>query len=98
MLSSRCVVRTLSKNTEKAHGPDPSRCYNPELQKALWEAKAVIFVYTTTDNDWGYCMWECGVATTPGSPDTRIIGFSVRTTSPAYTLVTFMLTFERSLA
>jgi hypothetical protein len=72
---SRGTLRVFQSSDATAVGPKIARELNPELQKALWEAKIVILVYTTTDKDWGYCMWECGVATTPGSPDTRIIVF-----------------------
>jgi len=72
---SRGTLRVFQSSDATATGPKVAKELNPELQKALWEAKAVILVYTTTDKDWSYCMWECGVATTPGSPDTRIIVF-----------------------
>ena len=72
---SRGTLRVFQSSDATAIGPKIARELNTELQKALWDAKAVILVYTTTDNDWGYCTWECGVATTPGSPDTRIIVF-----------------------
>src|SRR5262249_37885881 len=72
---SRGHLRVFQSSDAAAVGPKVARELNRELQKALWEAKAVILVYTTTDKDWDYCMWECGVATTPGSADTRIIVF-----------------------
>ncbi|HEY2294954.1 MAG TPA: hypothetical protein VGM86_29980 [Thermoanaerobaculia bacterium] len=40
-------------------------------------------IYTSPDQDWSYCMWECGVALLPESPDTRIILFRCSGTSPA---------------
>jgi hypothetical protein len=33
----------------------------------------VLLVYTTEDQDWSYCMWECGVAMKPDAPQTRIV-------------------------
>jgi hypothetical protein len=33
----------------------------------------VILIYTSPEEDWSYCMWECGVATHPQSPETKII-------------------------
>ena len=56
-----------------AKTPGVGRTLNAELRQALWGAGAVILVYTSPDEDWGYCMWECGVATLPDSPDTRIV-------------------------
>jgi hypothetical protein len=72
---SRGHLRVFQSSDATAVGPKVARELNRELQKALWEASAVILVYTTTDKDWGYCMYECGVATNEGRPDTRIIVF-----------------------
>ena len=49
-------------------GPRQGKNLNDELKQALWEAKVVLLVYTSNDNDWSYCMWECGVATDPSPP------------------------------
>lgn len=36
----------------------------------------VILVYTFTDEDWSWCMWECGLATHPRQADaTRVVLF-----------------------
>jgi hypothetical protein len=56
-------------------GPRFGAGLNSELTTALWNTDAVILIYTSADQDWSYCMWECGVATHPDSPDTRIIVF-----------------------
>src|SRR5262245_18447066 len=56
---------------------------NEELRKTLWNADALILVYTSADNDWSYCMYECGIATHPGSPDTRVIVFQCGKDVPA---------------
>ena len=40
-------------------------------------------IYTTPNQDWGYCMWECGVATLPTSPETRIILFQCGDSAPS---------------
>ncbi len=45
------------------------------LGEKLSKASAVALVYTTSDEDWSYCMWECGLATDPSTPSTRIIVF-----------------------
>jgi hypothetical protein len=56
-------------------GPRIGRSLTDELRKALWKADALLLVYTTADQDWAYCMWECGVATDPGSTETNIYVF-----------------------
>ena len=75
-------VRVFQSSEASAEGPRIARSLRTELTDALWEAKAVILVYTTQDKDWGYCMWECGVATHPGSPDTKIIVLQCADTAP----------------
>jgi hypothetical protein len=52
-------------------GPDLNR----QLRETLWETDALILVYTAEDQDWSYCMLECGLAQHPQSPDTNIIVF-----------------------
>jgi hypothetical protein len=79
---SRGTIRVFQSSDAAAVGPKVARELNQELQNALWEAKAVILVYTTEEKDWGYCMWECGVATTPGSPNTRVIVFQCSDHAP----------------
>lgn len=66
-------IRVFQSSDPSASGPRIARHLNTELRKALWEASAIILIYTTSDKDWGYCMWECGVATLPESPDTNVI-------------------------
>jgi hypothetical protein len=56
-------------------GPRISRNIDAELRNALFRTDALILVYTTEDQDWAYCMWECGLATDPASPDTAIYVF-----------------------
>jgi hypothetical protein len=45
------------------------------LRKVLWETKFLILVYTFPDQDWSWCMWECGVATNPGHDLSRMVVF-----------------------
>ncbi len=56
-------------------GPRFGGSLNSELMRALWNSDVLILIYTSADQDWSYCMWECGVATHRDSPDTRIIVF-----------------------
>jgi hypothetical protein len=56
-------------------GPRYGAGLNSELMNALWNSDALILVYTSSDQDWPYCMWECGVATHRDSPETRIVVF-----------------------
>ncbi|MDQ6812642.1 MAG: hypothetical protein M3040_02710, partial [Bacteroidota bacterium] len=42
----------------------------------------LILLYTDHEQDWNYCMWECGVASHPESPETKIILFNCNASSP----------------
>lgn len=48
---------------------------NEKLKERLSEAQSVALIYTHAHYDWSYCMWECGVATDPRTPDTRVVPF-----------------------
>jgi hypothetical protein len=50
-------------------GPD----LNKQLWQTLWETDALLLVYTSNDEDWSYCMLECGVAQNPQSPNTTTV-------------------------
>ena len=56
-------------------GPRFGRNLNQELCRALLDVQVLVLVYTSADEDWSYCMFECGVATDPQSPHTNIIVF-----------------------
>jgi hypothetical protein len=80
---SRGLLRVFQSSDATARTPKVARELNRELQKELWEAAAVVLVYTTADKDWDYCMWECGVATTPSNPEIPIIVFQCADHAPA---------------
>src|SRR4051812_22014114 len=56
----------------KYDGPRIGRNLNEQLRTALWQTDALILVYTTEDQDWSYCMYECGLATDPASPTSSV--------------------------
>jgi hypothetical protein len=53
-------------------GPPAGRVLNQTLRETLWQTEALVLIYTSADQSWSYCMWECGVATNAASPDTNI--------------------------
>ena len=63
--------------------PKVGRNLNKQLRETLWNTSVLILIYTSNDHDWSYCMWECGVASHPQSPDTKIILFQCAANSPA---------------
>lgn len=64
-------------------GPRIGEPLAQNLLDALYRANAVLLVYTFAEQDWSYCMWECGVATDPQSPITRIIVFQTTKDIPS---------------
>lgn len=62
----------LSSNP-KFEGPRVGKELNAELKSALWRAGVVILVYTSQDEDWSWCMWECGLAEDRDSPATKVV-------------------------
>jgi len=76
-------VAVFQSSSPWADSPKVGRNLNKELRESLWKANVVILVYTTPDQDWTYCMWECGVASHPQSPDTKIILFQCTASAPA---------------
>jgi len=66
-------VRVFQSSSAQADNTRAGRDLQRELMDHLWAAGAVILVYTSEEEDWSYCMWECGVAMQPDSPDTKVI-------------------------
>lgn len=70
---SRKEIRVYQSSNSNAQGPRLGNTITSELKQELWDSGVVLLIYTTEDKDWSYCMWECGVATKQGIPQTRII-------------------------
>jgi hypothetical protein len=57
-------------------GPRIGNALTDELIDILEDVDLIILVYTVTDEDWAWCMWECGLATDPRQADaTRVVVF-----------------------
>jgi hypothetical protein len=57
-------------------GPRVGDSLTDELRDVLEDVDLVILVYTFTDEDWSWCMWECGLATHPRQANaTRVVVF-----------------------
>lgn len=54
-------------------GPSSGRFLNEQLRTTLWQTEALILIYTSADQNWSYCLWECGVATNEHHPNRNII-------------------------
>ena len=75
-------VEVFQSSSAEARGPMIGENLNQQLVRNLWQANMVILVYTAEDEDWAYCMWECGVALQPETPQTRIIVFQAGNRPP----------------
>jgi hypothetical protein len=56
-------------------GPKFGKALNAQLRDALWKTELLILLYTSSDLDWSYCMWECGMAAHPQNPNTTTVVF-----------------------
>lgn len=81
--SSGGRVEVFQSSSPWADTPKVGRNLNKQLRETLWRANVVILVYTCEGQDWTYCMWECGVASHPQSPDTKVILFQCTADAPA---------------
>jgi len=66
-------IEVFQSSSADADGPRVGRELHRQLKEHLWAAGMVVLVYTSPDEDWSYCMWECGVATHPQGPETKVV-------------------------
>jgi hypothetical protein len=45
------------------------------IKDAIAHSNVVLLIYTTENEDWSWCMYECGLAQDPEAMDTRIVVF-----------------------
>jgi hypothetical protein len=76
-------IEVFQSSSAYAGGPRVGSELHRHLKERLWAASVVVLVYTSLDEDWSYCMWECGVASHPQSPETKIIVFQCGPRSPS---------------
>ena len=75
------VYQSTAPETE-ADGLRLGQNLNEGLQGKLWQTKVLLLIYTSHDEDWSYCMWECGVAQLPAPSATRSIVLQTGTDVP----------------
>ncbi|MGV0023410.1 hypothetical protein [Phormidesmis priestleyi] len=68
-------VKIFQSSSPGSEHPKPGDNLNKSLKQALWSTNVLILIYTNPNQSWHYCMWECGLASHPASPDTKIIVF-----------------------
>ena len=68
-------VTVFQSSSPGARGPKQGENLTEELRRNLWHASVVVLIYTARDQDWSYCMWECGVAQLPEPSTTKTVVF-----------------------
>lgn len=58
-------VRIFLSSDPNFEGPEPGARLNDQLKHTLAESDIVLLIYTSSKEDWSYCMWECGIAIDP---------------------------------
>lgn len=76
-------VKVYLSSSPDFKGPRIGKGLSAQLRQALWATDVLILIYTSSDQDWSYCMWECGVANDSHSPETNIIVFQCGSDFPA---------------
>ena len=80
---SSARIKLHLSSSPNFEGPRFGASLNEQLRLALWHTDVLILVYTAADQDWAYCMWECGVANDSQSPQTKLIVFQCGADVPA---------------
>jgi len=80
--SSGGRVEVFQSSDAGASGPHSGGNLTDQLREALWKAGLVILLYTRHDADWSWCMFECGLALQPDTPDTRLKVFTCGDSGP----------------
>ncbi len=70
------------QSTSPGHGVSPGDEINPAIKDALRQAKLIILIYTQFDEDWSYCIWECGLATDLNTVKNKIVIFKFTNKEP----------------
>jgi hypothetical protein len=52
-------------------------------KKVLSDTNVMLLIYTVADNDWLYCIWECGLATNPSGQEPKIVVLQCASDVPA---------------
>ncbi|MGH3911893.1 MAG: TIR domain-containing protein, partial [Pseudonocardiaceae bacterium] len=68
-------VVVFQSSSSSAKGPQQGENLRNELKRNLWDSSVIILVYTSNDQDWSFCMWECGLAQASGPTNTKAVVF-----------------------
>ena len=77
------AIDVHQSSSAEAAGPRQGQNLTDELRRYLWRTSVLVLIYTTHDEDWSYCMWECGVAQLPEPSATKTIVLQTSDQHPA---------------
>jgi hypothetical protein len=74
---------TIFQSSNAKTAPSVGDELDDVVRKAAADASVLLLIYTVTDDDWTWCMYECGLAQDPATFDTRILVFHTPADPPA---------------
>ena len=74
----------IFQSSSPGHGIAPGAAIKGNIKEALHQAKLLILIYTQADEDWSYCIWECGLATDLNDEKNRVIVFQFSDNIPKF--------------
>ncbi|MEO1263755.1 MAG: hypothetical protein AAFZ15_33415 [Bacteroidota bacterium] len=87
---------TVFQSSNERAGIGVGEELDDSINKAAADASVLLLIYTVTDDDWTWCMYECGLAQDPKTLDTRILVFHTAENppSPLAHLLTLPMTLD----
>lgn len=76
-IPEKCIFQSSAKG-----GPRFGEPIKDEIKSFLSKANLVILIYTFSDENWDFPMWECGLAVQPDTDKTRIVVFQFANDTP----------------
>ncbi len=75
-------VRVFQSSDVRKNVPKIGQGLTTTHKKVLSNTDALFLIYTVSDDEWLYCMWESGIATDPGDQGTKIVVFQCASDIP----------------
>ncbi len=73
---------SIFQSSDPSSGLTPGNNIKEELQDKLTKVNLLLLIYTDSDADWAYCMWECGIAQGKSTVPTRTVVFQCTKDEP----------------
>ena len=73
----------IFQSSDPEHAPTIGEPLSEQLAEEVENADLVLLIYTESDADWSYCMFESGLASSAHEVNTRIVVFQFGSEAPA---------------